>query len=424
MFQEWPTAWDSDKTQPFLELHETVEENTVRIRNHPSLALYAGGNESGEANSPAIDDMIRSSYELDGTRPFRRTFPYGEGSLHSYTTYWMQNGIDASLQLEAVLLSEFGMASAPNVDSVLRYTPEEERGLWELRGEHNTFVHHTPRFNQHLTWPDYSQTDVDHLTKYLDNFYDGENLEHFVTGTQLAQAVIYKHPIEKFRSAYPNSTGISYYKFNDVYPACSWATVDYYGAPKLSYYVVKHAFEPLHACVVTPSVDVHENTVLPVYLLNDNLESADLVRARILDRNFRTLYETCFDVGTVLGQVCKIGELCFPASEGPLFVVLQIVADGAVRSTNFDFFNYQDDSGCLFRLKQTQLVWRAVDEETVCVRNTGDVPAVCVMLDCFGNNDVFFADDNALWLDAGEEKLVKVNCVRGLRVRAFNAKWE
>ena len=62
--QEWPTAWNSHVTQPYEMLEETVRRNTLRIRNHPSLAMYGGGNESSEPFGPAIDMMGRLSIEL------------------------------------------------------------------------------------------------------------------------------------------------------------------------------------------------------------------------------------------------------------------------------------------------------------------------------------------------------------------------
>ena len=44
VMQEWPTAWNSHETQPFGMLEETVALNTVRLRNHPSLVMWGGGN--------------------------------------------------------------------------------------------------------------------------------------------------------------------------------------------------------------------------------------------------------------------------------------------------------------------------------------------------------------------------------------------
>lgn len=126
VIQEWPTCWDSQKEQPISELEETVRCHMLRLRNHPSLVMWCGGNESKEADGEAMEMMGRLAYELDGSRPFHRTEPWG-GSLHDYTTYWDMGDLDYSLGLKSVFLGEFGMASSPNFESVMRYLPEEEK---------------------------------------------------------------------------------------------------------------------------------------------------------------------------------------------------------------------------------------------------------------------------------------------------------
>ena len=114
VMQEWPTAWNSHVTQPYGMLEETVRRNTLRIRNHPSLAMYGGGNESSEPFGPAIDMMGRLSIELDDTRVFHRGEPWG-GSKHDYGTYWGRQNLDYSLNMTSVFWGEFGMALQPGL---------------------------------------------------------------------------------------------------------------------------------------------------------------------------------------------------------------------------------------------------------------------------------------------------------------------
>ena len=59
VMQEWPTCWDSQKDQPFDELEETVLVHMPRLRNHPSLIMWCGGNESARADGRAMDMMAR-----------------------------------------------------------------------------------------------------------------------------------------------------------------------------------------------------------------------------------------------------------------------------------------------------------------------------------------------------------------------------
>ena len=91
--------------------------------------------------------MARLAFELDGTRPFHRTSPYA-GSLHNYDTFWLMGEMDISLKLRAPFIGEFGMASAPNYESVARYIPTEELNLPIDRNAKTCFNYHTPRFNR------------------------------------------------------------------------------------------------------------------------------------------------------------------------------------------------------------------------------------------------------------------------------------
>ena len=126
VIQEWPTAWNSHLEQPYPALEETVRLNTLRIRNHPSLVILSGGNESGNPFGPAIDMMGRYAMELDGTRAFHRGEPWG-GSQHDYNCWWGRQPLDYNLKMQADFYGEFGIASMPRYESVQRYLPALEK---------------------------------------------------------------------------------------------------------------------------------------------------------------------------------------------------------------------------------------------------------------------------------------------------------
>ena len=117
VMQEWPTAWNSHNTQPYAMLQETVERNTKRLRNHPSLIMWGAGNESDKPFGPAIDMMGRLSIELDGTRPFHRGEAWG-GSQHNYNCWWDDAHLNHNLNMTAPFWGEFGIASLPHIETV------------------------------------------------------------------------------------------------------------------------------------------------------------------------------------------------------------------------------------------------------------------------------------------------------------------
>ncbi len=418
VMQEWPTAWNSHVTQPYDMLEETVRLNTLRIRNHPSLAMYGGGNESGEPFGPAIDMMGRLSIELDDTRVFHRGEPWG-GSSHDYGTYWGRQNLDYSLNMTSVFWGEFGLACSPVYESVLRYLPDEEKEVWPpLEG--GAFAYHTPIFDTY--------EDVSRLKQNAYYFVPSDcTLEQYTIGSQLSQAVGIRHTLERARCRWPHSTGALYYKLTDNYPAASWACVDWYGAPKIGHYFIQDAFAPLLACVLFSSTNnVGIPLSLPVYALDDAGALADSswqVAVRAFDGDLQLIKREVYEGRGAVTSPHKLGEFTLAFEETdtvPLFVVSEVCREGALAQRSFYFVNFEPVKGSLFQLPKTQLAYEARGND-VTVSNIGDLPAAAVDVSRPSHLDSFTVSDNYFWLDAGETLTVEVSDMDGLAVSAWNA---
>ena len=418
VMQEWPTAWNSHATQPYDMLEDTVRRNTLRIRNHPSLAMYGGGNESSEPFGPAIDMMGRLSIELDDTRVFHRGEPWG-GSAHDYGTYWGRQNLDYSLNMTSVFWGEFGLACSPVYESVMRYLPEEEQDLWPpLEG--GAFAYHTPIFDTY--------EDVSRLKQNAGYFQPRDcTLEQYTIGSQLSQAVGIRHTLERARCRWPHSTGALYYKMTDNYPAASWACIDWYGAPKIGHYFFQDAFAPLHAPVLfTSTNNVGIPVSLPVYLLDDAdalAESDWKAVARAYNGDLQLIKREQYDGQGSVANPRKLGDFTLTFEETdtvPLFVVSEVWQDGALAHRTFYFLNYEPVKGSLFTLPRATLAFETRGDN-VAVHNSGALPAVAVDVARPGHLDSFTVSDNYFWLDAGETATVEVNDVDGLVVGAWNA---
>lgn len=419
--QEWPTCWDSPKTQPADALTETARIHTIRLRNHPSLVRWAGGNELSATDEPSVREMARLAFELDGTRPFHRTSPYA-GSLHNYDTFWLMGEMDVSLKLRAPFIGEFGMASAPNYESVARYIPSEELELPIDRNAKTCFNYHTPRFNEFL-WPE-QYNDLDHLLMRASEFLKIRDIKDFILGTQLAQATAIRHTLEAQR-ADVKAAGVCYYKLTDVYPACSWSTVDYYGVPKIPYYIIKNAFAPIHTMLEIKSVTAVDE--YPVFLLDDGLElSGKKVSVAItaFDRNLKQIKTEKL---TFLPQFEVNAAGCFRVDETQRkelrFITVRTFADGELKDDTFYLLNYRDDPECLTSLPETELAFTARDG-LLEITNASDTPALGVFIENPENDTEFTAEDNFLFLLPGETRKIKVNFAPGVRVRAINSNGE
>ncbi len=445
VMQEWQTAWNSHNVQPFDLLEETIRQNTLRLRSRASLVMYGGGNESTAPFGRAIDMMGRLAIELDGTRPFHRGEPWG-GSSHAYPCYWGREHLDEALRMEAPFWGEFGTACMPQAESVRRYTPADEQAAWPTIDATGGFAYHTPKFN--------TTSDISRLSQYARYFVrDDANLDHFCVASQLAQGVALRHPLERARTMWPDSTGALYYKMNDNFPAASWATADWYGAAKIGHYWVQDAFAPVHAAVLFNRLDHHGCQLnAPVYLL-DNRGLLDGRKWTLLVRAFDgslTEIERYSRSGTpsTSGPVHRVGTFTLAygkADATPLFVVAEVRLGTRLVDRTFYILNFESERGCLFTRPRTSVratvepkapgvaggtgqrvlrlpgAPRGAAGALLTVTNTGSVPAIGVEISRPGHLDTFTASDNYFWLDAGESTLVTVSDSGGVTAGAWNA---
>ncbi|UCH35036.1 MAG: beta-mannosidase [Armatimonadota bacterium] len=415
VYQEFPLTWQRfDVLSPSV-VDETATGNVRRLRNHPSLLMWGGGNEhSGEG--PIVKQIGRICLELDGSRPFHRTDPYG-GSLHNYDVYWGRQPLDRNLSLAAPFIGEFGLSSPPNLESVLRYLPPDERTLWPPPAE-GSFVRHTPTYSaQHL----------DIMHQYASQFRDADTMDGLITGMQLAQATGLRHTLELARTRWPEATGVCYYKLTDVYPACAWATVDWYGVPKIAYFFTQDAYEPLHACALFERLAVPEGEGLrvPIFLLDDaeELTGEWSVLARAFGASLREVARTEFNGIGLADRVRRLGDLTVSAQaagSAPLLIVTEARAGRNLRDRTFYWLNVAARPGCLFDLPQTRLATR-VEGGNVVVENAGSVPAVGVHFYHPEGSDRLSVEDSYFWLDPGEARVLQVSDSHAVRVRAWNA---
>lgn len=417
VMQEWPTAWNSHNDQPYEMLEETVRLNTLRIRNHPSLILYCPGNESSNPYGPAIDMMGRYSFELDGTRAFHRGEPFG-GSVHNYDSYWGRQPMDVHVNLEGDFFGEFGIACTPCLESVNRYLPDREKNRWPAE-KHSAFEFHTPIFG--------TAFDLSRLSQMSGYFTDTDcDLEQVTIASQLSQVVGIRHTLERARIRYPLCGGALYYKMNDNFPAMSWATVDWYGAPKIAHYVFQKSFASAAAFIWTERMNFAGTArTLPIYIVDDFPadDNEYIVKATVCDGSLKPLQEKTFTLQSNVLNPEQIGTLSLSYEETlcpPILIRIEMSRNSESVFDTFYFYNYEASKGCLFHLPKTQLTVSADDGFAV-LKNIGSVPAIGAMVTCPGHADVFTAYENFLWLNPGEEKRISVDRTEGLSAWALNA---
>ena len=419
VMQEWPIAWGSHQTQPADALEETVVRGVKRLRSRASLFFWCGGNEGKAPLEGEVENLNlvgRRTLELDGTRPWHRQERSGQGSLHAYISSWGRKNPAAMMTLEAPFLGEFGIDCFPCMESIRKYTPDAEwnelertKGTeaWRIDPD-GAVAHHTPKFN--------TKFDVERQQQHVAMFLPSNSLENVVLGSQIAQAIGVRFTLERARTRFPYCGGASMYKLNDVYPAASWATVDWYGVEKYASFVVADAFAPLTAIARLERLRSDDKPLdIPLYVVDDADRLAQAgswrVSLRAYDASLREIRRMDVDGKGSVDRLRRLGKLHLSAEEAasvPLWIVADVMIGKELAGRNFYFVNFEAKQGCLFTSPQTAVEMAC--EGNVCVfRNTGGRPAVNVHFVCPKASDRFVAEDNWFWLEPGETKRVWVS---------------
>ncbi len=285
-----------------------------RLRNHPSLVLWCGGNEySAQRNATLVGTLRAVAMDEDGTRPFRATSP-GPGDVHSWRVWWGKANFRDYREEQAQFISEFGLQAAPDATSLQEFIPPED--LWPP-GE---------------TWR-YHRADLERLNRYARPFRQGhlvsavrrlisrgpssseslKELTAFVSASQQAQAFGLQVAIEHFRRRKYKTGGAMFWQFNEPWPAICWSVVDYHCRPKLAYQRLKRLYNPVLISLDYPLVRYRAGDLFQaqVWAINDLLESFDGCRLRvtldgeeILSSTLSLPPDSCQGVGAV-EQVLK-----------------------------------------------------------------------------------------------------------------------
>lgn len=257
-----------------LVIDETID-NVKRFRHHASVFLIAGDNECEDGvngHEPelmenyrrmSLDILVPLMKELTSTY-FLRTSPrsavmyqHPNDSDHFDTHYWRvwfdDAPIEQYLTVSPRMASEFGHQSFPMMETIRRFTKEDERTLL------------SPVMQHHQKQPG-SNTRI--LNYIRDIYGEPEKFEDIVYLSQLVQAEVMKLFTEHMRASKFRCNGAIYWQLNDCWLCMSCSSIDYNFGVKLFHYFTKKMFAP-HLVSVKTAGDT-----LNINISNDTAETA------------------------------------------------------------------------------------------------------------------------------------------------------
>ncbi|MEO6602506.1 MAG: hypothetical protein ABIQ16_21670 [Polyangiaceae bacterium] len=243
-----------------------------RVRQHPSLALWCGGNELFNAWSGMTDQSLalrllnKNCYELDRDTPFVATAPLG-GMGHGDYRFRDEHGrelFQIFAQAEHTAYSEFGCPGPSSVDYLKTFIPEAE--LFPPRKGTAWETHHALGAWEMDPGTWLCQSTIEHY------FGPMRSLEELVARGQLLQSQGYQFVFEEARRQKPRCSMALNWCFNEPWPsAANNNLLSWPHQPKPAYYAVQAACRPALASARAPkfSWQAGESFEAEIWVLND-----------------------------------------------------------------------------------------------------------------------------------------------------------
>ncbi len=265
-----------------------IEYNVKRLSHHASLALWSGNNEI-EAMSGGwmymreyikwtekffYDILPEEVRKYDKVTSFIPGSPCGTehnkgvnsdnvGDTHLWSVWHGLAPMKEYRHRMTRFCSEFGFESLPDIKTVAAFAEKKDYAL-----ESDVMKSHQKCGSGNAKMFYYIRT----------RFKIPQNFEDYVYLSQITQLNCIEDATEHWRRNKGRCNGALYWQFNDCWPVCSWASVDYYGNYKALQYGARHFNRPL-----TISFEDKGND-LNAHLINDLREDKTVkVRISIFD---------------------------------------------------------------------------------------------------------------------------------------------
>jgi beta-mannosidase len=282
-----------------------ADEQVTRLRNHPSIVLWSGNNETelafGWGRRNLLPNDVRMQMWQDYLTEFSGILNRVVARLAPETPYWpsspsadyepqtptFHSGDDHIWDVwhgrvpfssyethHARFVSEFGFQSFPEMATVESFTTPQDRA--------NIF---TPVMQAHQKNNEGNSIIHDYM---LRDYGEPKDFASFLYASQVLQAEGIKIGAEYFRRSRPETMGSIFWQLNDCWPVASWSSIDYTGRWKALQYYAKRFYAPVLA---SPHI---ENGAVRVYIVNDTpdkLVGATTLRVRMMDMSGRILLD-------------------------------------------------------------------------------------------------------------------------------------
>lgn len=280
VWQEFPLACNEypDDDSYLSVLEQEAVSIVRRLRTHPCLVLWCGGNELFNSWSKMTDQkhalrlLDKICYTEDRFTPFIMTSPLngmGHGHYKNYDDVTREEFISVICRSQNTAYTEFGAPGAADYEYIRNYIPEED--LADCNAENEVWKEH----HAFSAWTADAWLRKPEAEYYFGGYTDTADL---CKKTQFVQSMCYQSNFEEMRRQWPHCSMALNWCFNEPWPSfANNSIVSWPAIPKPCYYAVQAALRPKLASL---RVDHHlwhpqDQFTGQVWVLNDTLEALE-----------------------------------------------------------------------------------------------------------------------------------------------------
>ncbi|MBO7467182.1 MAG: beta galactosidase jelly roll domain-containing protein [Bacteroidaceae bacterium] len=258
-----------------------ARDKVRRLRNHPSIAVWCGANETHPVAD--IDEALRmivmeedagdrlykscsNQDALSGSGWWKDLPPSHHFSTSAGNLAFNKPAYPYGINYGYGFRSEIGMATFPSYESTCLFIPVDKR--WPLPTDEELASDDENVWNRHFFGKEASNAGPADYRRSVDERYGvSKSLEEFCEKAQLINYEDMKGMYEAWNDKmWEDASGMLIWMSHPAYPSFVWQTYDYYYDPTGCYWGAKKGCEPLHIqwnCL-TGSVKVINATNTPL----------------------------------------------------------------------------------------------------------------------------------------------------------------
>ena len=398
----------------FMEnVKKEVTYQVKRLRNHPSIIYWCGGNEKTgtyglqiSRGDYFVDVFLRGLIlNLDESRPYARQSPCsltdvgndkttGEshaGCFEACLERGIENYREVLAENVVPFVSECAIMGPCSLQGLKRMFPEDK--IWPMNEYWADRLMDNP----------YSSVLMDFPTreKYYAEFLYGEckNVRDFIAKGMTAHAETLRAEIEYARFNKEKCGGFMNWMYSDIWPSATWAVVDYYLEPKQAYYQMKKSYAPVLLTYV------YTKEGLNLAIINDTRKSLTTkITYGEKTTDGKVLFSEVIDAtvggGSVFGKIVN-GE----TQEKNSYLFAEAVIDGEKITTVFSSSMWKK---CKFKGDYTYTVKTENGKTAVTFKANSFVKGIGVSLP---DNYKYEYTDNYFDMQKGEQKTVYISAI-------------